>query len=64
MRISTRRLRLQSRQLKRRPDGARAFGFGVRIGYWPCLLAPYLQLTVLFWQIDLWHGTPSYKLEI
>lgn len=34
---------------------------GVRAGYWPCLKAPFFQVTLIFWQIDLWFGLPSYQ---
>jgi hypothetical protein len=53
----------QARSLRKSPAGTRAFGLGVRVGYWPCLCAPYVQATVLFWQIDVWFGLSSYKHE-
>lgn len=58
------RLRTQLRELKRSPEGSRAIGFGVRVGYWPCLFAPYAQATFLFWQFDIWYGLPSYKAAL
>jgi hypothetical protein len=42
-------------------DGKTAIGFGIRVGYWPCLEAPYVQCTFLFWHFDAWHGYPSWQ---
>ncbi len=35
--------------------------FGVRLGYWPCLKAPYLQIVFAGWRCDFWYGLPSYR---
>lgn len=35
--------------------------FGLAIGYWPCLRAPYIQITVWTRRIEFWYGHPSYK---
>lgn len=35
--------------------------FGFRIGYWPCLKAPYLQIVFAGWRCDFWYGLPSYR---
>ena len=35
--------------------------FGFRLGYWPCLKAPYLQIVFAGWRCDFWWGLPSYK---
>jgi hypothetical protein len=40
-----------------------ALGYGVRIGYWPCLRGPYVQLAFHCWRLELWYGLPSYKHE-
>lgn len=56
-----RRLRAQKRWLEKSPAGAQSFGFGARVGYWPCLRAPYVQFTLLFWHFDVWFGDESYK---
>jgi hypothetical protein len=38
----------------------RAIGYGIRVGYWPCLKAPFFSVSFHKWHIDLWHGLPSY----
>ena len=35
--------------------------FGFRIGYWPCLKAPYIQIVFAGWRCDFWYGLPSYR---
>jgi len=52
-------LRWMARRNKRSADAESAIGFGFRIGYWPCLRAPYVQVSFLFWHAELWHGYPS-----
>lgn len=56
-----RRLRTKLQRNRRSDSGVTALGFGVRIGYWPCLKAPYVQFAVAFWRLDVWHGLPSYR---
>lgn len=56
-------LHAQARPMKKSPGGVRSFGVGLRVGYWPCLCAPYVQITVLFWRLDVWFGLPSYTHE-
>ena len=41
--------------------GKRCVSFGVRAGYWPCLLAPFVTVTFWRWHLDVWHGLPSYR---
>jgi hypothetical protein len=43
------------------PGGKHALGFGLRVGYWPCLRAPYVQLSFGSRRLDIWHGDPSYR---
>jgi hypothetical protein len=57
-----RRLRVQARRMKRSPGGRDQFALGLRLGYWPCLRAPYVQLVLLCWRFDLWFGLPTYNL--
>ena len=54
-----RMLRRLSGRNRASADGKTAIGFGFRIGYWPCLRAPYVQCTFLFWHFELWHGYAS-----
>ncbi len=35
--------------------------FGFRVGYWPCLKAPYIQIVLAGWRCDFWYGLPSYR---
>jgi hypothetical protein len=39
------------------------FALGFKLGYWPCLSAPFVQLVVLRWRIDFWIGRPSYRAD-
>jgi hypothetical protein len=57
----TRTLRVQLERTKRSPQGTHALGFGIRLGYWPCLRAPYVQFAFAIWRLDVWHGLPSYR---
>jgi hypothetical protein len=47
------------RPTARRHDGAPSIALGVKVGYWPCLRAPFLQVCVYRWRVDVWHGLPS-----
>lgn len=49
------------RPQKQRADGRHAWSLGVKIGYWPCLHAPFLRLDVGTRIIEAWVGKPSYK---
>jgi len=55
-----RRFRLEVRTSKER-DGRFALGYGLRVGYWPCLKAPFLQVAFYRWRVEVWHGLPSYQ---
>ena len=35
--------------------------FGVKLGYWPCLKAPFVEVAFGRRRYDLWYGLPSYK---
>lgn len=37
--------------------------YGLRIGYWPCLKAPFIEIALHHRRYQLWHGLPSYKAE-
>lgn len=58
-----RRFRYQLERTKRSPQGTHAHGYGLRVGYWPCLKAPYVQVALAIWRLDVWHGLPSYRTE-
>lgn len=47
-------------ELKRSKDGRRMWAFGARVGYWPCVKAPHITVSFLFWRVDVWCGLPSY----
>jgi hypothetical protein len=38
-----------------------AIGYGLKVGYWPCLRAPYIEVAFHRWRLDLWYGLPSYR---
>lgn len=42
--------------------GQHAIRFGIRFGYWACLLAPFVEADFAFWRISIWYGLPSYKI--
>jgi hypothetical protein len=37
-----------------------ALGYGLRVGYWPCLRGVYVQVALHRWRIEIWSGLPSY----
>lgn len=45
--------------------GVRRFSlaWGVRFGYWPCLSAPFLDVSWGKWRVRVWHGACSYKAQ-
>jgi hypothetical protein len=57
------RFRTAIRAGKRSPEGRYALAYGLRIGYWPCLRAPYVQLAFHRWRIEAWYGLPSYLAQ-
>lgn len=60
----SRRLRFMARRTKQQPITDRhVIAFGVRVGYWPCLRAPFISLSVGTWQFDLWHGLRSRRFK-
>jgi hypothetical protein len=54
-----RKFRVEVRNNRESPEGQVHICFGIRVGYWPCLLAPYVQLAFWKWRLDIWHGLPS-----
>jgi hypothetical protein len=55
------RLHGQHRRSKQSPTGRHAQSLGIRVGYWPCLRAPFIALDLGSHRFDLWFGLPSYK---
>ncbi len=55
------KLRWQIRPLRRSPGGVPMLAFGVRVGYWPCLKAPFVQVVFAKWRAEVWFGLPTYK---
>jgi hypothetical protein len=47
--------------LARKDNGRSVFRVGVCFGYWPCLKAPFIQISVGKKTIDVWLGLPSYR---
>lgn len=35
--------------------------FGFRFGYWPCLQAPFFEVSFSVWRWQIWYGLESYK---
>lgn len=54
------RLRWIWRENKRSPRGVPIFAVGLRIGYWPCLRAPFISVSLGFVAVDVWYGLASY----
>jgi hypothetical protein len=57
----THHFRAAIRAGKRNAAGKYALGYGLRVGYWPCLEAPYVQVAFHRWRIEAWFGLPSYS---
>lgn len=55
-----RRLWLTVSRSKTSPGGSHVQAIGLKVGYWPCLRAPFVSLCVGSRIIDLWWGLPSY----
>jgi hypothetical protein len=63
----SRRLRWSARDgtTKTTAEGIRRVrAFGVRVGYWPCLQAPFVEVAFNTRRYELWYGLPSYKAQI
>lgn len=56
-----RKLRLLLRPTVKNKDEQKVIRIGACFGYWPCLKAPYLQLSLGIYIVDLWYGAPSYN---
>lgn len=41
--------------------GEQAIYLSLRVGYYPCLKAPFIQVCLFFWRIDFWYGLPTHK---
>jgi hypothetical protein len=52
------RLRFRIRENERSPEGQPVIAFGVRIGYWPCVIAPFVQVAAFAWRFEVWYGLP------
>lgn len=51
-----------ARRLSRKsPEGRHAWSFGLRVGYWPCLLAPYVAVDFGKHRLEAWYGLPSVR---
>lgn len=55
-----RTLRLTVSKTKTSPQGRHVWSLGAKVGYWPCLRAPFASLLVGNRIIDLWWGLESY----
>ena len=50
------------RETSKKPNGPHVQQLGVRVGYWPCLRAPFVQVAFGHFMYELWYGEPSYKV--
>jgi hypothetical protein len=55
------RFHWQCRLTDTSPDGHHIIMYGIRVGYWPCLHAPFLQIALGIHILECWYGLPSYK---
>lgn len=49
-----RRLQSNARPLRKSKEGKTAWAVGVRFGYWPCMKAPFVQITTGHRVRSLW----------
>lgn len=42
----------------------RSQALGARVGYWPCLGGPFVQVAVGSFRFDAWYGRPSYRTQV
>ncbi len=54
------RPRATARRQQRREDGRHVWSFGLKVGYWPCLRAPFVRLDVGPTIVEFWVGWRSY----
>lgn len=54
------RPRMTISRSKTSPTGTHVWALGLKVGYWPCLRAPFISLCVGNRIVDLWCGLPSY----
>lgn len=45
------------------PHNKHVLAYGLRVGFWPCLAAYFIQFTIGKHMLDFWYGLPSYKNE-
>jgi cytochrome c biogenesis protein CcdA len=55
-----RRLRFGHRLTVTNGRGAHVLMLRFGIGWWPCLRAPFIQITFGIHQLETWYGPPSY----
>lgn len=58
-----RKFRAQYRRSRVSATGKHAFSVGIRLGYWPCLKAPFVAIDLGTRRLEVWHGLRSYKKE-
>jgi hypothetical protein len=46
-----------------RGDAGSAICFGLKVGFWPCLQAPFIQFAFHRWILEVWFGLPSYRFK-
>ena len=44
---------------KQSPEGIYAKAFGARVGYWPCVRSPFVQVSFWIWRVSVWTNEPG-----
>ncbi len=52
------KVRVGIRHARRSPGGRPVLAFGVRVGYWPCMGAAFVELAFASWRFEAWAGRP------
>lgn len=60
---AAKRFHFQTRRFPKSEEGKQMLTLGIRIGYWPCLKAPFIQVAVWAWRIEFWYGLPSKEMQ-
>jgi hypothetical protein len=58
--LKSRKFRWDYRLSAADENGRHVIMYGIRVGYWPCLDAPFLQISFGKHIFEFWYGLPSY----
>lgn len=48
-----RRIHFGYRRFDTSSDGRKLLSIGFRVGYWPCIYAPFIQVAIIYWKIEV-----------